>query len=923
MAAAEVKMAAAELAALSVRDDKAVFVRVVPGSSTSFVERELALTPLTPCIRIGRASKIPTKGFVAAGNNAWFDSPVMSRHHAEFVLDVSTVPSSVLIRDIGSLHGTFLKPISGNGEEVRLGQQQLVRLSSGDRLRFGTDIFRSNETFPPCVIDFVIMEREACTMPQPLMPLNFQSPNRVFRVYEDDEYDQDDDSVIETGMSVAPVRAIQPGPSIDLTRDDEGGQPSDANIHKHSENVAIPTTNSDVIDLTSESGGRLAQEPKATNHDDLEVTSSEPLSPERQPPPAPVASFAVCYIPSDAEDVPETESSNTTGNQCTIQQDLALADHADQHDKEVCWSDIERDTDSDSAIDGYFPDDTSDATGSDLAVVGMSPDDRYVSDNDDTSALDTVGDVGMSAKADADVDVDWMSTDSDVDAEDDVDYEVEDDVEVGVDEEDEDSVVSQSHEYAESDDGEDGEDGASACPPSPDEMLPSGGDTSSSSGDSTDSESSHSSPAPDYSNDILDALCAPHPPSGHHFTAMITEGLDRPASPTIPLSAVAARVPSPSDAAMFKSRPLPRDSVSSDARVRVLGTATGKMEYFEARECNRAAVAMECQRAAIAKERAAIARERAAIARECNPDAVAKERNLAAIAASLPPPVSAMRETLDGRFERSGLSVDGTERVNTPVDATNTVPESDGIAGLELKLPAVPDSTWSASGDRFINTHEDEDSLNMWLSRAQSPELDMTSAYQFQQSKMANEGGVVGQQPRRVGIEDLITQEPKNNRVEATASRLPSITVKSPEASVHPPNSQDAGQPSSVHRARGSKKRSFGNAFVDNSDVYGMWPEHDTQNSQDISSMNIVGRPISATVSELVWDSTIVDKAPEMPPVHVAPLPQAKQSPPVPVPAQDGNVQPSKRRRIAQAAAYVALGGAAAFTFMVSTAPVL
>lgn len=65
-----------------------------PDSSDAspFPEREFTLSSQTPTIRIGRASKVPTKGCVAAKDNAWFESPVMSRHHAELLLDVNSTP---------------------------------------------------------------------------------------------------------------------------------------------------------------------------------------------------------------------------------------------------------------------------------------------------------------------------------------------------------------------------------------------------------------------------------------------------------------------------------------------------------------------------------------------------------------------------------------------------------------------------------------------------------------------------------------------------------------------------------------------------------------------------------------------------------------------------------------------------------------
>src|SRR4051794_104902 len=45
--------------------------------------RRIVLDAENNSIEIGRASKVPSKGFLAAPDNTWFNSPVMSRHHAE------------------------------------------------------------------------------------------------------------------------------------------------------------------------------------------------------------------------------------------------------------------------------------------------------------------------------------------------------------------------------------------------------------------------------------------------------------------------------------------------------------------------------------------------------------------------------------------------------------------------------------------------------------------------------------------------------------------------------------------------------------------------------------------------------------------------------------------------------------------------
>lgn len=68
---------------------------------------------------------------------------------------------SIYLKDIGSLHGTFHKRGDGSnglGKEDKVERGQTVKLESGDTLRFGIDIYRSQQTFPPCYVDFLVEE---------------------------------------------------------------------------------------------------------------------------------------------------------------------------------------------------------------------------------------------------------------------------------------------------------------------------------------------------------------------------------------------------------------------------------------------------------------------------------------------------------------------------------------------------------------------------------------------------------------------------------------------------------------------------------------------------------------------------------------------------------------------------------------------
>lgn len=59
-------------------------IKLTPLDAPNELPRIFALNPVTDHIDVGRASKNESKGLVAAKENAWFDSPIMSRQHARF-----------------------------------------------------------------------------------------------------------------------------------------------------------------------------------------------------------------------------------------------------------------------------------------------------------------------------------------------------------------------------------------------------------------------------------------------------------------------------------------------------------------------------------------------------------------------------------------------------------------------------------------------------------------------------------------------------------------------------------------------------------------------------------------------------------------------------------------------------------------------
>ncbi|KAF2249679.1 hypothetical protein BU26DRAFT_287315 [Trematosphaeria pertusa] len=104
-----------------------------------FEERRFTIRPHAT-VNVGRASKNTQKpNLMMAADNAFIDSPVVSREHAVLSTDTATPTPSVLLTDSGSMHGTMV-----NGEKLE--PRKPLKLSNGDVLQFGIDVTR-NESF--------------------------------------------------------------------------------------------------------------------------------------------------------------------------------------------------------------------------------------------------------------------------------------------------------------------------------------------------------------------------------------------------------------------------------------------------------------------------------------------------------------------------------------------------------------------------------------------------------------------------------------------------------------------------------------------------------------------------------------------------------------------------------------------------------
>ncbi|PNY28252.1 Uncharacterized protein TCAP_01824, partial [Tolypocladium capitatum] len=240
-----------------------------PPPGPGLKERRLVLSKDRFCVSIGRTSKRVQHKTPAHGN-AWIDSAVMSRDHAELYFDsaqkANLVQQKVFIRDIGSLHGTF-----HNG--VRLAQDVKQLLTQGDMLKFGVAVERNAQGFPPCVMKVTLdFGTEIRPEAKPL----------IFRVPDDSDMEDDasdEDMSIQNSTRALREKGIRPDqpaePSkvvaIDLTSDEE------IEAENHTSPMTPTGQCSDIFDEPVSSTERRAKVDEAV--DDQEDYDSSAQSP--------------------------------------------------------------------------------------------------------------------------------------------------------------------------------------------------------------------------------------------------------------------------------------------------------------------------------------------------------------------------------------------------------------------------------------------------------------------------------------------------------------------------------------------------------------------------------------------------------------------------------------------------------------------
>ncbi|KAI0544925.1 hypothetical protein F4679DRAFT_505579 [Xylaria curta] len=796
------------------RDEIVVILRPKTSASDSIPERRLVLTPSRPTVSIGRSSKHQSKGFIPAGDNAWLENPVMSREHAQLFVQFDDNPHAVYLKDVNSFHGTYLTTSDGCSKGQKVVPNEPVKLTHGDTIQFGIDIFRSNKTYPPCIVDYLV---DGTTQKSDDLP------HRSFTVPDDVDDEEDEDCENEDELTITAVHTRSD--TIDLTR---AWSPSVvpnrlAGAKLSTSSTAEGKTSSNAIDLTSE---------VATSQSDARpriVNQGTPYPFES------VIDSSVAPVSSFLNDHPNPQTGMRLnhapdGRIVVIQSPLPVP----SDDEELPYHDDLSDEELSSELDQY-PESDLDAASEFTEEMSAVDEPFQTYDDDDTS-----------------------SEISGIDESDDYPEDFDDSDSPCTDPYDDESIGDYSSDEEEQEEGE------------------------------QDATTESSNAKPRTETPVLNA---------HETMQYETEIMQ--IFPPLPIWSPAHlntykpshdRDPSPSDAALFQRRPPLLDPIPNESRAQELGEKSGKFEFFAAREKNRAAVNQD--------------------------DSVA--------------PIGAILETpVDDILPSSGIQSNGdsnpaatvtnTSRSGSPTlscardtvatdEETEDNSEAPDTSSIKLGENNTHQySAWSASGDQFINNPPNEPSpaCQPVLNRPPA-ELDMTSAYMFQQSKLATTAET-GSKTRRLPIEDLLAQEPK------------SCPVASQPASEAPALGELP-----ISHASTTIKRSYEEAF-NRSEDDAMSECADRVIAR--CSPRIIEKDQDQTPSENIIDRAAIEKYIDVlmtrkaeahnTPGHALPVTLDQPEPP----------RATKRMRLATAAAQVvacvALGSAATFSYLVNTAPVL
>ncbi|KAJ2988353.1 hypothetical protein NUW58_g4021 [Xylaria curta] len=758
----------------------------------SIPRRRLVFSPSRPSMSIGRSSKVHTKGYIPAIDNAWFENPVMSRQHAKLFANFDNNPPVIYITDEKSFHGTFISTISGSYNQEKIANNEPFKLTHGDTIRFGIDILRCDKTYPPCTVDFFI--EKIAQKPDDPPQRGFTVPDEV-----DDEDEDHEDCEDSNDLTMAAVRSrpaqddfeasvVANGRCVDHTNPYIILPPRAAKFSTAGSSVC-GNASTIVIDSLSES---------TTHPSNTEQSTADPDTPRP------------CEFDNSSQAPAHLDLESHTSLQTLLvsSDDEGMFVYRDDSSNE--------DSDMESEEDWQSESDVSLATTEELSELADLDDPSQT--HDDISIVEDQRDFFLGYEEDLDDDL-------------------------SIEPYYEESV--QSFDPDEEEDDNEATKGLSNDQPRVQSPVP----------------LSTKTDQPFHYGTMPSA-----PPFDHH--PLLLSAYENSHN----------RDPSPSDAALFKCRPL-LDTSSSDIRAQKLGERSGKFEFFEAREKNRAAIEQH----------------------ECTVTSSAGKDGLLDIQSDGGASVAVAVHTTS-RSPSPSLSC-AEETTALPKVTEDNVPQ---------RSPEVPDtssiklgdddtnqySAWTASGYRFINNPTNNCLNELPLARRTEP--DMTSAYSFQRSMRAMKVETTSG-TRRLPIQDLLAQEPKQFQI--VSQRPPELIASNdlPASSSSTPTKRpyeeafDQGDDSTTSRCAGRIIAHCSPRIA---------KAKDQETRHDNVHIPVTQEKLAAlgvTDQDIPTEPTVVFVQPEAP-------------------------RPAKKMRLAtvaaQVVACVALGSAATFSYLVNTAPV-
>ncbi|EPS39441.1 hypothetical protein H072_6754 [Dactylellina haptotyla CBS 200.50] len=214
--------------------------------------RTIHITTSHPLITVGRSSRNKNKNLLPDFDNAYFDSPVMSRSHAWIKCNDE---GKVVIGDAGSMHGTFL-------DDKLLEPKRFVTLETGSTVKFGNSVTRGSETFPPKAFNVKVIHNHGMAEIQHGYGITSDELVLPDSPYSSEDEEDDDDDVMITEVKTIHRPDSQPNYWNDSSawREERSSNwtpepPSEAPITIVRETIPDPSdtpTVTNIVDLTAE-----------------------------------------------------------------------------------------------------------------------------------------------------------------------------------------------------------------------------------------------------------------------------------------------------------------------------------------------------------------------------------------------------------------------------------------------------------------------------------------------------------------------------------------------------------------------------------------------------------------------------------------------------------------------------------------------